>query len=463
MICPDPWPGGEWHLYDIVDQMYLASLSLLDELASDPKAVLKRMAIKAKGQIQRGEESEKQAYIIPKAQHDVSALRELLLMMKAQCVEFFAAEEDFYLDGAKYEKGTIIVPLAQPNYALVETMLGKNPYPYAKRDINPDGSIKVSDTANLSIALCMGIKVFPAMEKLDVKLSECEIPEINKEFPLSAKENASFREVNNAFKEGKRIFRDEQGDFYREAGEGRCEIKALRTGLLKKSATWNEEEGYTRNILKNYNFDFDIVMDKEIRENGVPEEFDVIIIPGDDVASLLSGDLPDPTRPIEHKSGLGAGGAKALLEFVNKGGRLVVWEKSCKYAVDLFKMELCDLTEGLTKTQFMTAGSQLAGRIENDSITLGMPNKFTLTHSDGPVYKITGIKHEVETIAWLADKDSVYVNGLVKGEEILGGTPAIMRAKFGLGEVLLYTFNPEFRFQQNGTYKLLFNALYEEK
>jgi hypothetical protein len=382
-------------------------------------------------------------------------------MMKAQCVDFYSAKEDFSIGSAKYEKGTIIVPLAQPNYAIVEMMFGKNPYPYAKRDVNPDGSIKVADTANLSVALCMGIEVLPAMEKLEVELCECVIPEENNKFPLSAKSNASYRVVNDAFKSGKKVFRDENGNFYLEGGEGRRELKALRTGLLKKSATWNEEEGYTRNILKNYNFDFDIVMDKEIRENGVPEEFDVIIIPGDNVHELLSGDLPHPTRPIEHKSGLGTGGAKALKEFVKKGGRLIVWEKSCKYAVDLFALELTDLSQGLSKAQFMTAGSQLAAKAEKDPITLGMPKEFTLTHNDGPVYKIMGIKHEVETVVRLKEASEVYVNGLVKGEELLGGTPAIMRARIGEGEVLLYTFNPEYRFQQNGTYKLLFNALYE--
>ena len=47
------------------------------------------------------------------------------------------------------------------------------------------------------------------------------------------------------------------------------------------------------------------------------------------------------------------------------------------------------------------------------------------------------------------------------GEERLRATPCVLRTHCGRGEVILYTFSPQFRVQQESTFKLLFNALYK--
>lgn len=69
-VCPSPWPGGWWHLSDIVSQMYIVSV----------------------------------------------ALHHLLTMLTRQKADMFRAEENFVSDGRYYPAGTIIVPLNQPNY-----------------------------------------------------------------------------------------------------------------------------------------------------------------------------------------------------------------------------------------------------------------------------------------------------------------------------------------------------------
>lgn len=456
-ICPDPWEGGEWHLSDIVKNMYIASLSLLDELASDPKAVLKRMAHKALKQTERGEKSIKQAYIIPHEQHDKSALKKLLFYLKNQCVEFFAAAEDFCVGDASYKKGTIIVPLAQPNYAAAETYLGMNPYPVCDALINADGSIRVGDSANACISLCMGVEAIAANEKLSVELVPFELAPDDDCFPLSSKENASFLKINRELSNNKKVYRDENGDFIDEFGVNTFELQMLKVGLLKKSATWNEEEGFTRNILKTYEFDYRIVMDKELRDGGKINDLDVLVIPGDDAKSLSDGDVV-PDKPVEHHSGLGTVGGEGIKCFVENGGRLIAWEKSCKYVVDLFSLDIEDVSEGRPRTEYLTGGSQLRASIENDAVTVGMPQSFTLTHNDGPVWNIKDGSYDV--IASLVGEDNVYVNGLVIGKELFANTPIIIRVKYGKGEIILYTFNPVYRFQQDGTFKLFFNALY---
>jgi hypothetical protein len=55
---PNPWPGGWWHLRDIVEQQKTAAWAVLDQAARNKETVLKTAAIKAKNQILRGETGE---------------------------------------------------------------------------------------------------------------------------------------------------------------------------------------------------------------------------------------------------------------------------------------------------------------------------------------------------------------------------------------------------------------------
>jgi hypothetical protein len=68
---------------------------------------------------------------------------------------------------------------------------------------------------------------------------------------------------------------------------------------------------------------------------------------------------------------------------------------------------------------------------------------------------------QTEILATLAH-ENVLKNGILRGESVLAGSPCMLCTHYGEGEIVFYTFNPEFRTQQNGTFKLLLNALYKE-
>ena len=317
---------------------------------------------------------------------------------------------------------------------------------------------QVSDAASICLTLCMGVEAVPAMQKIEESMLipfEREKPKCD--LPMPAVQNESYRKANELMKAGINLFRDENGDFLDE-GRG-VMLKRKSIGLLKKSVTSNEEEGYTRNLLRMYEFNYRIVMDKEIREGGVPEGIDVLIIPGDRPEHLEKGDMPEPKHPPEYHTGLGTAGALALKEFVQRGGRLIVWEQTCEYINSVFELKLKNKVKELLETEYATYGSQINVRTKKDLLTLGMPERFTVAHNNGPVLIPTDINGDIEIIGRIC-KDRVIANGCVNGEEYLGDTPCIMRVHRGDGEIIMYTFNPEYRVQQNGTFKLLFNGLF---
>lgn len=460
--CPDPWEGGEWHLSDIVEQMYIASIAVLRYMADHRQSVLKRMAQKALYQTRRGVESSEKAYLLPLAQTDPSVLQRYLHLLKSKDIEFYASAEDLTLNGRTYPAGTVVVPLDQPYYSAVQMIFAKEPYPVNAWNTLPDGTLQLYDTMNLSLALCAGIEAVPAMEKIErSKLAPYVFEEEKLCFPLTANENRSYLEANRMLAEGKALYRSTAGDFYDVAVEDCVPVRSAKIGLLKRSVTGNAEEGFTRNLLRHFMYDYRIVMDKEIREQGVPQDLEVLILPGDKPEELTCGDTAARNLPPEYHTGLGKVGAEALRAFVERGGRLIAWEKTCNYVADVFELPLQDLSEGKSQLEYLTSGSILRAVAMEDALTRGMPKYFTLTHCDGPVLYPTDYRGRVEVIARLCDKRSVYVNGYVKGEELFGDTPCIVRCRHGEGEILLYTFNPEFRVQQDSTFKLLFNALYE--
>jgi len=57
----------------------------------------------------------------------------------------------------------------------------------------------------------------------------------------------------------------------------------------------------------------------------------------------------------------------------------------------------------------------------------------------------------------------ILVSGYCEKEEKLSEKPAMIWLKKGKGELILYAFNPQFRASTQGTYKLLFNALFSLK
>lgn len=68
---------------------------------------------------------------------------------------------------------------------------------------------------------------------------------------------------------------------------------------------------------------------------------------------------------------------------------------------------------------------------------------------------------EVEVIATYAPKD-LLMSGWAMGEnKYIAKKPAMVKAKYGKGSVVLFAFRPQFRAQPRGTYKLIFNTIYE--
>ncbi|HWK89164.1 MAG TPA: hypothetical protein VNP72_04190, partial [Longimicrobium sp.] len=106
--------------------------------------------------------------------------------------------------------------------------------------------------------------------------------------------------------------------------------------------------------------------------------------------------------------------------------------------------------------------SVLQVRVDNDQpVAWGMPERVDVMFDDSPVFRLgPGAEAAgVRRIAWF-DSAAPLRSGWAWGQQYLNGGVAVASAPVGRGT--LYVFGPEitFRAQPHGTFKFLFNGLY---
>ena len=117
----------------------------------------------------------------------------------------------------------------------------------------------------------------------------------------------------------------------------------------------------------------------------------------------------------------------------------------------------------LPREKYFIPGSLLRVAVDNDApVAWGMPEQADVMFDDSPVFRL-GAGAEaagIRRIAWF-DTPKPLRSGWAWGQQHLNGGAAIVSAPVGRGT--LYLFGPEiaFRAQPHGTFRLLFNGLYE--
>jgi hypothetical protein len=93
-------------------------------------------------------------------------------------------------------------------------------------------------------------------------------------------------------------------------------------------------------------------------------------------------------------------------------------------------------------------------------LAYGMPSEGLILFTSNQAFDIQrGQNNEMyETVVRYQERDLLQSGWLI-GEKHLSGKPALVRAKMGKGQVILFGFQPQHRCQTHGTFKLFFNAL----
>ena len=251
------------------------------------------------------------------------------------------------------------------------------------------------------------------------------------------------------------------------------ELSSARVGLWDRYGG-SMPSGWTRYVLEDFEFDFEVVYPPDIDAGGLNDRFDVIVLPdgamggggfgrfgGPDEDFLAS--LPDSLRgrvgTLTPEQSV-----PALREFIENGGAVVAVGTSTRLGqqlgLPLTSHLVDDSGEPLSRDDYFTPGSIHDIRIDHGSpVTHGLGERAHVLHSHSPVYRIGEGAAGVRRLAWY-DSAEPLVSGWAWGQEHLEGGASMIEADIGQGKLFLFGPKITFRSQPHGTFPLLFNSIH---
>ncbi|TLF46582.1 M14 family metallopeptidase [Maribacter aurantiacus] len=517
IMYPDPWKGGESHFRDAVDYMLTATWATLD-LAADRKSnYLYNIYKMGASAIEKAKTEGPYAYVIGTDQWDHFEAVNLVNVLLKGGIEIQKATKNFTIGDKKYEKGSYIIYGGQAFRPYLLDLMEKQNYP--TRFQYPGGPPDTPyDLAGWTLPMQMGVTVDKIKDSFEASTEKVADRATYKEgdvdgkgsfgFAFSANSNASVVATNKILKAGGTAYKTKEelkigkatlpaGSYIVSGGSASVAELAGQYGLevigiadrpeigltkihlpkigLYKSWVANMDEGWTRFVMDEYEFEMDTLHDRDIQTADL-SQYDALIIPSQRPSSILHGHS-NLEMPEKFTGGIGLEGTVALSKYVKNGGILLAFDEASNYVIEQFGLPLKDATAGADSKDFFIPGSLIKTSIDTKhplafgmqdtvSVSFNKSRAFTIDKQskkgEGGEEKIADAPApNVEVIATYASKN-LLMSGWAMGEEkYIAKKPAMVKVGYGDGNVILFAFRPQFRAQPRGTYKLIFNALYE--
>lgn len=419
---PKPWPGGEWHLADIVDYMEAGALALLNQAALYRERWLSAFHTIGDRAI-GGWDGWPAAFIVPADGQNADGLADLLRILVTGDVEVHEALTGFAVDGRRFAAGTYVVPLNQPYGGFAKTLLEVQQYPALES--YPGGPLKQPyDVTAHTLPLLMGVDA----------VAVSDIPATQMSGPIRAPDHAKL-------------------------------VPGLSGGqtaarLAVYEPWWpSMDAGWTRWILDEYDVGYEQLRDADARAGGLRERFDVIILPDASPRRMVEGH-DEGTMPPEYTGGLGAQGVRGLNEFVREGGTLVTFNRASRLPIEEFGLPVEEVLADLDRSQFYIPGSILRLELEPGHwLAAGLPTRTIAWFEDGLAFEAESAEAGAVEIVGRYGDDETLLSGWITGEEHIAGHGAVAVVRHGRGRVVLFGFRPQYRAQTIATYPLVFNAV----
>jgi hypothetical protein len=251
---------------------------------------------------------------------------------------------------------------------------------------------------------------------------------------------------------------------------GLTEVLRPRLGLYQPW-TASMDEGWTRLVLDNFEFEYSSVHNAEIRAGNLRKRYDCLVLPSVSSGSIINGRAMDTTEP-QYVGGIGAEGIVTLQNFVRAGGTLICIDRSCDLVTEHFNVPVRNVLNGKSSKDFYCPGSILRVQVDRDHpVGYGCPEwisayfarsrAFELSaDSDKDSDKSRSPRSRFATHVVARYSDTVLLeSGWIRGQELIADKPAIVEVQYGEGRIILLGFAVQHRGQPHGTFRLLFNSI----
>jgi hypothetical protein len=232
--------------------------------------------------------------------------------------------------------------------------------------------------------------------------------------------------------------------------------------------------GWTRWLLEQFEFPFEVVFPKTLDAGDLASRYDVLIfvdgaIPMRDVGG--TGQPAADSIPAEFRDWLGtvtvSRTVPELRKFVEAGGRILAIGSSTSLGYHFglpIRNALVDGDDGgtLPAEKFYIPGSLLEARVDaSHPLAFGIADPVNIFFDDSPAFRLLpdAAARGVKSVAWFGSA-SPLKSGWAWGQQYLDQAVQIVDAPVGKGRVLLFAPEIAWRGQPHGTFKFLFNGIY---
>ena len=457
-------------------------------------------------------------FILPADQSDFPSATAFINALIKAGVTVHRATAPFSVGGKNYPANSWVVKSAQAFRPHVLDMFEPQDHP---DDIPYPGGRpnRPYDNAGWTLAYQMGVRFDRLLEGFDgpfEKVNGLQTPPAGKvaatagPLVLSHATNNAFIAVNRLLAAGREVMWLQEGDgaFYVPSAP-RAEIQKLATdlGISFEAAPQNVAapkmiklrklrialadqyggsmpSGWTRWLLEQFEFPFEVVFPKALDAGNLASRYDVIIFPsgvgpslptegggrGSSSAGASSGSIPP-----EYNAMLGSYSATEtapqLQKFLEGGGTILAVGRSAMNLAQLMRLPVGNhlverssdgRTQPLPVEKYYVPGSILRLTVDPSApLAHGISNPVDAFFDNSPVFKLDpdATLKGVRPVAWFNTATPLR-SGWAFGQGYLEGGVQIVEATVGKGTLFLFAPEITFRAQPAGTFKFLFNGIY---
>ena len=401
---PIPYSKSEWRLQQIVDYGVTAAWAGIQHVAKYRTTWMENFYKVHRDWVNWT--GTPYAFVVPAAQRDPMATKEMLEILRFGEVELHRATAPFTAGGKQYQAGSVVVKLAQPYGAFAKTMLEKQDYPDLR--IFPGGPPESPyDVTAHTLWMLMGVEVDQIEKPFDAPLELIKhVAPSASTFPVRPKyaylmgpeSNAGFKALADLQKANVPVYRaakafDANGKSFaagtwiiapapaatrileavakdtgvavsgidRAPGVDGYRIKpGTRIGLYRGANVM--PGGWLMWLFEQYGFNFQVVRAEDFNGD-LSAKYDTIVLPSGLTKQRIVSGL-DPKRHDQEWAwayGVGDAGWKKLAEFVKNGGTLVAIGSAVETARELLDLPI---EKALPETERRFFGPTGGGRAE---------------------------------------------------------------------------------------------------
>ncbi|NUQ12802.1 MAG: hypothetical protein HUU26_10835 [Gemmatimonadaceae bacterium] len=146
--------------------------------------------------------------------------------------------------------------------------------------------------------------------------------------------------------------------------------------------------------------------------------------------------------------------------FVRGGGTVVAWNQGTASLISALQLPVRNVVAGVPRQEYFTGVSIMRAIVDTTHpVMAGMPAEADVVVSGSPVFTtLDGFDGAV--MARYPAEGSPLRSGFLHGAERMRGHAAAVDVRRGNGHIVLLAFQPQWRGQPHGTFRVVFNSAF---